>query len=254
MKHLINIFLTMFVVLAMSSCSDDDGPTSLTVDPQQVASMSFLTQTVEQNLSVHYEWQRQDYGITISPTGEIDTECPEIPVFILPFRDIVINRGRVYQRKSPSYTRVPMTFPEYEVQFNRVWDAYATSRRRQGYLFKYYIEIHLSDETGGIGPYIHIKPEYTGTSDIYFYNLSADKIEIIDRVHWSNGNITLQRHDFEVAEPVNLDGVDGVFISENEFREYLFDEFERTFGERCGDILLSDLRDLWTQYKEEFLE
>lgn len=224
---------------------------ALPVHPNHFADMSFLAETAERELSITYRCTRQDYGVSIDSNGTIDTECPKIygHGFSAPGR-IIIDKGIVYEPIYPRYTPEYMVLYEFQIPFNTVLEAYASSKGKSIRDFKFYQKIHLSDEANNPGPYMHSHYfgcnaiDGHGKSPYYFYTLAADTLEVIARFeHGDGSSSTLQRYDYTVAEPIDISEADGIFEAETEMQEYLLNEFERTFGERYGDILISDLRD-----------
>ncbi len=277
MRTITTFLIVLLFSLMAASCSDhyaDDkvsaeaadisvklDSAALPVHPNHFADMSFLAETAEHNLTIHYRYKRQDHGISISANGAIDTICPKIYGDLimggLPGL-IMVDAGKVYENKSPLHGPVKI-FPEFQVPFNTVLREYASSKGKS--IANFYIEMHLTDGMGGTGPYLHShffgfdECNFSGRTNTYLYTFAADTLEAVFRTYWPHdGHITLQRYDYSVMEPKNCPVPDGVFASEADMEEYLLDEFERTFGERCGDILISDLRRLWTQYKEKILE
>lgn len=234
---------------------------ALPVNPNHFDDMSFLAESARHNLTVHYRLKRQDYGISIEPNGAIDTVNPFIAGSSATTGHIIIDRGVMYMRVIPYQHRGFVGLvPGFEGPFNTVMEAYAASKGKETFDFNFYQTVHLTNGDKTVGPYMHTHYfgfnhcEVTSISSEYIYTLAADTLQLVERWNFPDGTSALLRYDFSAAEPINLSDVDFVFDADTELMDYLLDEFERTFGESCEGILISELRDMWTRQKERIQE
>lgn len=236
---------------------------ALPVVPGHYADMGLVEENVASGLTIHYKRARQVDGVTVYPDGTINRENPQIYTLVPLWNDVILHNGEFYTVFSTRCATEWWVFPFLMVHYNsfdihqhfkQVYAAYERAKGREAGGLRYLMKLHMR-EVASEGTYLNHHMLATSeitqdTRETYFYTLTADTLELVARTEFPDGDICLNKFDYTVDTTFDVHSADGVFANSEEFMEYLLVEFEKTFGESCEGIAISDLRKEWAEFLE----